>query len=88
MNSDDYRNLLDDLYGDPDDDESEDSISGKAVVVDYLPGERVRLKGADPDAWGFVTGVIVRESGILYMATWPCSRSDSQHFAFELEGAE
>lgn len=78
--------IHDDARPEPEPDPLGDGEGVKAVVVAYLPGDRVRLIGADPEAWGFVTGVIVRESGVLYSTTWPVDRRpDSQHFGFELE---
>ena len=71
------------------DEDEPDEIDGKAVVVDHLPGDKVRLIGADPTAWGFVTGIIVRTTGVLYCISWPVDhRADSQHFPFEIESAD
>ena len=83
MNADDYRNILDDLYGEPEPDDV------KAVVVDYVIQDRVRLVGADElGSWGWVTAIEVRPNGIVYQVSWPTTRTDTRHYAFELGAVE
>lgn len=72
-----------------DDDRDGDGIGGdKAVIVAWLPGDRVRLVGGEPGEWGFVTAIFTRVSGNLYQVSWPQSKSITDHWAFELEDAD
>jgi len=59
----------------------------KAVVVAWLPGDRVRLIGGEPGEWGFIAAVFVRVSGCLYQVAWPQAKTITDHWAFELEDA-
>ena len=69
-------------------DDDDDGEECKAVFVAWLPGERVRLIGGDPDEWGFVSAIFVRVSGCLYQVSWPQAKTITDHWGFELEDAD
>ncbi len=60
----------------------------KAIVVAFVPGDRVRLAGGEPGEWGFVTAVTARMDGAAYQVSWPASKTFTCHYDFELEDAE
>ena len=72
----------------PADGDDGDDGECKAVVVAWLPGDRVRLRGGDDDEWGFVTAIFVRVSGCLYQVSWPQAKTITDHWGFELEDAD
>ena len=76
--------LMAELDDDPDDDGGE----SKAILVRWLPGDRVSLVGGEPGEWGFVVGVVCRPSGVLYQVSWPGSKTTTDHWTFELEDAD
>lgn len=71
----------------PDHDEDDGEVA-KAIVVAWLPKERVQLAGGEPGEWGVVTQVKIEPTGIIYQVSWPRSKSWTEHYEFELEGAD
>jgi len=62
--------------------------TSKTLIVAHAIGDRVALRGGDPDEWGFVTAIFVRVSGCLYQVSWPQAKTITDHWGFELEDAD
>ena len=61
--------------------------TSKTLIVAHAIGDRVALRGGDPDEWGFVTGMVVRPGCITYQVSWPDAKTVTEHYGLELEGA-
>lgn len=71
-----------------DDAPDDDGEGCKAIVVEWLPGERVRLIGGEPGEWGHVIQIKVDGGAARYQVSWPQSKSWTYHHGFELEDAD
>jgi hypothetical protein len=65
---------------------NDDEPIQKAVLVEYLHGDRVRLKD-DPDSPGRVVGIESYPGAVRYEVSWG-DRDFSKHYAFELEAID
>lgn len=82
----DYRDKETAVPTKPDEPESDDEPC-KAIVVKYLWGDRVRLRGGDEQV-GRVVSIKAPPGAVLYEISWPESREISEHYEFELEAAD
>lgn len=57
------------------------------VAIKFLIGSRVVLNLDLERQVGFVTGVTMRQCGLLYLVTWGDTRGETGHSDFELDAA-